>query len=361
MSFACHIWEYPAPRHGAEVDPILKALHDVPAPQNPRFIELAKRLTARYPCITTTEDEAQYAWSDGPLNGVCDEAVYGVGILTRRLEEVFPFVVETANDLGLNVHDTVGGETYRPDGTVVEFEQSPPERLSSTGVDLEKIQALVTARFQDVAVANGFRKLGDNYVRGMDDGWQSFGARVAEVQGAVLVDVVVDIYSYPVMRLCHSLDPERHAGDAQGRTFSLSVYEFFDNPRSRLILREPGDVQSIVNSVRPFVTEKLMALADSARTLEGLDRVMNTGRTRIRHYPLNHLIVSRLLCNPAYDALYDKLREDGHIGDRAQPFLSVMRQTLAMRIRCGNERVLVSSFGPAGAKVGWMGGGEKPG
>jgi hypothetical protein len=177
----------------------------------------------------------------------------------------------------------------------------------------------------------------------------------------VLVDVVVDVYSYPVMRWYHSLDPEHHAGDAQGRAFSISVYEFFDNPRTRLILREPGDLQSIVSAIRPFVSDKLMALADLTRTLEGLDRVMNTSRTKIRHYPLNHLIVSRLRCNRGFDALYDQLRADGHIDERAQPFLSLMRQTLAHRIRCDHERVLVSSFGPDGPKVGWLGSGKKPG
>jgi hypothetical protein len=49
----------------------LDLLQDIKLKHSPRFIELAWRLTARYPGITSPEAQgratAQLAWTDGPL------------------------------------------------------------------------------------------------------------------------------------------------------------------------------------------------------------------------------------------------------------------------------------------------------
>jgi hypothetical protein len=70
------------------------------------------RLTSRYPCICTLADEDVDGgvWSDGPLwnNFGHRAAVYS------RVNEVLPFLVETANDLGLTVFDWAGPSIHRP-------------------------------------------------------------------------------------------------------------------------------------------------------------------------------------------------------------------------------------------------------
>src|SRR5262249_18844694 len=85
---------------------------EVPA----QFHELIDRLTARYPCFCDLPDEEidDGAWSDGPLRNNAEYAMTVLGLASDHVEEVQPFVVETANSLGLIVFDEQQGRIYRP-------------------------------------------------------------------------------------------------------------------------------------------------------------------------------------------------------------------------------------------------------
>jgi hypothetical protein len=335
MSFACHIWEFPAPADSFELELIREAYYDVRTAQNPRYLELAKRLTAKHPCIMTLadEDEELGVWSDGPLDGITQDAIYGLGIRTDYLDTVYPFVCDTANDLGLNVYDDVANTIYRADGAVIDYDpDAGADRFSRDGLNLTKIGQMLGAQFADVAAARGYRKVGYHPVRAIEGGWQAFAVRVREVEGMVMADAVVETYLYDVMRLVHALDPERRAGNSAGRTFVLSSYEFFEDPRTRLVVREPGDFLAVARKLRPIVEKGVLPLADECRTLASLDAVMNTSRTKLRHFPLNHLVVARLAGNPAFEALYERMREVGYIDDDLHPWLSATRERLAMRL-----------------------------
>jgi hypothetical protein len=92
----------------------------------PEFPALAGQLTARYPCICSPEmeevAEEEWAWSDGPLDGDSETAVYGIGINHDRTDEVVPFVISTARALGLNVLDEQRGICFMKDGTVIRMQ-----------------------------------------------------------------------------------------------------------------------------------------------------------------------------------------------------------------------------------------------
>ncbi len=135
MSFVVQVWELPADaavptslRDALRLVDALRA-HAVP---NPKFIEFARRLTARYPCITSPEsdelDESELAWSDGPLDGECDSAVYAIGLASGRLDEVHPFVIATARALGLNTMDEQSGACFLADGS--ELSLASPARAT---------------------------------------------------------------------------------------------------------------------------------------------------------------------------------------------------------------------------------------
>lgn len=80
------------------------------------FHQLIDRLTERYPCLCDlTDDEVDDgAWSDGPLRNNATHAITILGIASPQVEEVQPFVVRTANELGLVVFDEQLGGIYRP-------------------------------------------------------------------------------------------------------------------------------------------------------------------------------------------------------------------------------------------------------
>lgn len=163
MSYILHIWELPLPATVAEADEIHTQLSAQKTAQNPKFIELAKRLTARHPCITTLDDEDPDAvWSDGPLNGKTARAVYGIGVQTDFVSAVVPFVVETAKALGLMVYDMQAGEAHLPDGSVLTLPgQSPVVFAKPTPSETLESRRQVFQLLQDglrpVMEAHGFK------------------------------------------------------------------------------------------------------------------------------------------------------------------------------------------------------------
>ena len=83
----------------------------------PVFRELHDELTARYPCICTLpvdKVDEEGVWSDGPLWNDFGHRAAVLGMIWSRVEEVLPFLVRTANSLGLTVFDWGGPTIYRP-------------------------------------------------------------------------------------------------------------------------------------------------------------------------------------------------------------------------------------------------------
>jgi hypothetical protein len=94
------------------IDGLIEAKGEPP----PVFRELHDRLTSRYPCICTLSDDDvdDGVWSDGPLWNNFGHRAAVLGMVYSRVEEVLPFLVKTANDLGLVVFDWAGPSIYRP-------------------------------------------------------------------------------------------------------------------------------------------------------------------------------------------------------------------------------------------------------
>ena len=80
------------------------------------FRTLHDRLTARYPCISSLADEDvdDGVWSDGPLWNNFGHRAAVLGVVFPRVKEVLPFLVNTANELGLVVFDWASPSIYRP-------------------------------------------------------------------------------------------------------------------------------------------------------------------------------------------------------------------------------------------------------
>lgn len=87
-----------------EKAPVLLALHDV--------------LTGRYPCLCSYADDDpridDSPWADGPMIGNFANQMGMLAITFSRVEEVVPFVVLSANALGIAVADGQTGHIHRP-------------------------------------------------------------------------------------------------------------------------------------------------------------------------------------------------------------------------------------------------------
>jgi hypothetical protein len=84
-------------------------------PTPPVFQELHDRLTARYPCMCSVPDDQidDTVWSDGPLINNFAHRAAVLGISYSRVDEVLPFLIATATDLGLVVFDWDTGSIHR--------------------------------------------------------------------------------------------------------------------------------------------------------------------------------------------------------------------------------------------------------
>ncbi|KAI9133165.1 hypothetical protein [Acaryochloris sp. CCMEE 5410] len=81
------------------------------------FHDLIDVLTSRYPCICNLDDElvdVQGVWSDGPLRDNITLVAPVLGIVYSKVDEVLPFLIETANSLELTVFDWNTEKIYRP-------------------------------------------------------------------------------------------------------------------------------------------------------------------------------------------------------------------------------------------------------
>ena len=84
--------------------PVLLRLHDV--------------LVARYPCLSSyaADNPAidECPWADGPMLGNFAHDMGMLAISFRRADELLPFIVESANALGITVADGQSERIYRP-------------------------------------------------------------------------------------------------------------------------------------------------------------------------------------------------------------------------------------------------------
>jgi hypothetical protein len=82
------------------------------------FRTLHDRLTSTFPCLSSLSDDEidEGVWSDGPLIHNFGQRAAVLGISYSRVDEVLPFVIETANDLGLIVLDWTTETIHRGGG-----------------------------------------------------------------------------------------------------------------------------------------------------------------------------------------------------------------------------------------------------
>lgn len=116
MSYVIHIWDQPTPATWTEAQSVLNRLVDQPAPPNPRFPELARRIHAFMPELASD-------WTLDAPNGVLDEMVWSLGLASTLPDNFYPRLIDEAVNLGLSVYDEQAGECFVPG----------PWRLSDAG------------------------------------------------------------------------------------------------------------------------------------------------------------------------------------------------------------------------------------
>lgn len=160
MSYVLQVWQQPdilpLPGDLGGALALVDRLQSEPPRAPERFRAFAAQLTQRHPCMCSPQaehmPEERLAWSEGPLDGDTDSAVYGIGLRSSMVDEVLPFVVQTAAALGLNVWDDQAARCYLNNGKVLSDGAAPG---AAPLQDREVLLDMLAARLDPVLAAQG--------------------------------------------------------------------------------------------------------------------------------------------------------------------------------------------------------------
>lgn len=334
MSYALHIWEQPAgcpvPVSIEAADHLLNQLHDTSSGQNPKFIQLAQRLTARFPCICSPKaenlPESEWAWSDGPLNGETESAVFGLGLNSEMLDSVRPFVLQQAKSLGLNVMDEQAGEVFLTDGKVLrQSGSSAPSNVPEKDYDdVPKRAALVQIVFEKLTpflAQYGFkaRKSDRSFKRTFPNGWNVLDISSGDMWPLnAPFSFNAQIRFNEVTNLMCALGfPEKPsdqvklsytAGAPQVRWMDGEIHSFQSREGS-YVVRSYSEIDAVIEHLKMKLETRLLPILEKCKTIEGLDEVLNPNSvTDSIFFPGHrwgyaHLITAYLAHNPNLEQL----------------------------------------------------------
>jgi hypothetical protein len=120
MSYVIHLFEHPGSATLAEADALHEQLSDTEAPDNAKFIQLAKALVALYPEEVGGGEEGNPEWTECVPEGLTGgSAVYSLGLYDQGITELPMAIVRLALPLGLCVYDDQAALCYVPGGFVL--------------------------------------------------------------------------------------------------------------------------------------------------------------------------------------------------------------------------------------------------
>jgi hypothetical protein len=156
MSYVLQVWESPRPTSLEEADDILgRLLADKVVRPRPRLMALAKALWNQFPSDPSTAPNDPI-WADSSLSKPHDGSpLLTLGISTRHLNVLVPFVAAAATTNGLTVYDPQFGTVYLPDGRTFGNLPSPPGEADDS-LDRDEARELVAEELTEFMRAQGF-------------------------------------------------------------------------------------------------------------------------------------------------------------------------------------------------------------
>lgn len=291
MSYVIHIWESPKPASVADAVRFLDSHASDRVGQNPKFIELAKALTAGFPCITTlAADDPTAVWTDGPLDGVTDERCYTVGI-ARHHWVVRDHIFSSASRLGLTCFDEQEGIVFLPGRLILpegtRLPDRPPYALTDEDLLCEFERIVQPAGFGAVEGDSSHQKS-----RIRDGCKQTIWFCSLNRYGQLEFELIVQ-----TAWIHHPISLE-------------FTPEFFTDETAKFYAWNSEDAGSALAEMKQFILRTVIPFLDRTSTLENLDQFINnplrsfTGlRRNWRETYLSGLYVARKVGNPRFNEL----------------------------------------------------------
>lgn len=346
MSYVLRLWQQPAdeplPESVAAASDLLDRLLNNSPSQNPCFITLAQRLTARHPALGDVLAQglpaSSCAWSDGPLDGKTESAVYAIGLNRSRLEKVRPFVLEQAKALGLQAMDEQAGEVYLSSGQVLSLPQAHRDWILRDLAEYEarcaelpnqnEMKQILFERLTPFLTQHGYR---------LNKRERSFKCRFPDGLLEIQLDVSdngphgcyfrLNLVSslYPVVDLMAAiLLPERPLDETRWRLalhFPQTQWMddaggfIEDNATKQYKITSYSQIDAVIEHVLMKLETRLLPLLAQSRTIQGLDALLNPDPVSQsvffhQNYGARHIISAYLARNPRLAALCDEFQSN---------------------------------------------------
>jgi hypothetical protein len=331
MSHVIHIWDhYPLPADDEEAAELLYRLSDQTTPQNPKFIELAKRLKERFPdspsesrVLVDFDDASGYDsyldWPEGRPDGFTNEAVYSMA-KSADIDVILPVLLEIADSLGLTVHDD--GETYLPGGKVLTREGVKSlQEVMPSGDDSERLRSrghvalLLAQGLKPFLEPQGFKKIrgSSSFVNQCQNAdveihffsrWTYFAEMTCKLS-IKFNQAICDSYEFNLSRLVEQANlPLPRELEKSGNGYQIE----FDNVSS---------LEAMTKITGDFLSRAVLPVMKECSSIEELDKHLNRlppeeslfhfNSRRIR---FSQIIIMYLAKNPDFDAIVEKWLEE---------------------------------------------------
>lgn len=333
MSYVVKIWDAASglalPESVDAASRLLGELETGPAPGgNPKFVQLARQLTQRFPTpdmLPGDEGEpdfAEIAWSDWPIDGKTEAAVWNLGLNVGMLDEARPFLMQTAGALGLGVLDEQAGEAHLPGGAVLCLPGRTPVTHEDSADDpprAREVSARIFEFLKPLLVARGFkgRKSSLTFRRSFAEGWHELyiwsPADRWPLCAEVTVTVTARLHGITTLRVgaCY---PDRALEDfSHSPTLIMHPSDwiegeapFFSKLNKHYQVYRPAEIETVLQHLGENLLARILPALDACWTLADFDRELNPDAGVGSLFSGNigdRLIAAYLNANPRLDDL----------------------------------------------------------
>ena len=347
---------------------------------NPRFIELARRLSARYPEIVAAQAEGASAGvppsGAAPLDGKTDLPIYAIDLNTAVPGELRPFVLDTARALELSMLDEQAGEYHYANGFVVTPERGFRHRLpenvfkdpAAPGYRLQPADDLlplagmldlICLRLDKFLKRHGFihrpdpeaeataapqpRFVERNFRRPQGAGWSELQIGLAQREQAIALQIDCAACLSEAARLNKQYfvanggedDGEEHATAFTRQHFWMTdPQDLLGTDSGCYYIAKMADLDPALAHFTTQAQQRLLPVLAAFDSVAGVDALLNAGPFPSSiffegafEFAENHLVAARVARNPRFEALC-KMYIDGAEAYRAGKRRSVFGDTV---------------------------------
>lgn len=159
MSYALHLWalpkDYSFPTSMDDVFKIMDELEDEIIHHN-RFKSFAEDIVKIFPDTFLTDCHLDNSvWAESPIDGDCNEGVYGIGIKSEFIDKIIPDLIVIAFKHGLCVTDQQFGICWLSNGIFLAIGEEPTDTtLRPEGQKLNDALKVTDVLNQDIDLSN---------------------------------------------------------------------------------------------------------------------------------------------------------------------------------------------------------------